>query len=189
MSEKETGGQPDQSSSGDSQDKVAYSTYQKVMGELKRAQKMLDEVKAKEEAEKAEKLAAQGKHEELIQQLKRDLEKERTDRGQDKKKFMSHLFTNQVKSLAMKAGVNQEALDDIVRVGNWGEVEFDEENLAVKPETIQQELARMQKEKSYLFSKQANPPKDVQLSNGKPVAKDPKEMSSDELIKAIKSLS
>lgn len=182
--EKETSGQPDQSASGTSGDKVAYETYRKTLEEAKRAKAEREELKARlEELEKA-KLEETGQVKELAERLKKENAELQLKFKNSAKQFGKVLLEKEVKSVASSFGVRPEALDDLVKIGPFKEFQVNED-FSVDSEKLKEILSGMRKEKPYLFVESKPAPKDVNPHGGgtSSGSVDLGKMSKEELIK------
>lgn len=171
------------------EDKVAYQTYQKTVGEVKSLKQKLSAL----EAEKAERenaiLSEQGKYKELNDSLSKKLKDLEQKNEQSTKIFAKQVFSKEAKALAIQLGAMPEAVDDLIKTGDWSEVEIDE-SFNVNEKQLKDALAKIQKAKPYYFKKDVKQVKDVNTghsaSSGSP--KDFAKMSKDELIAKLKSL-
>jgi hypothetical protein len=197
MSTQETSGQPDQAS-GENQETgtpsgsegfVKRESFMKALAEKKSAQAKLNEAMAQLKQIEEEKLSQTNQFQELAQKKSKEAEEYKAKLEQQSKTFAYKVFEKEAKNKALEMGANPKALDALIKSGDWSDVEINFETFEVNQEHLSSAIARMQKENDFFFAKSARPPKDVQPSNGSPVGKKPQEMSTDELIKAIKSLS
>lgn len=190
---KETSGQPDlvvgdtnQESGG--KDTVAYETYRKTVGEVKALKAKLSEFMAKETEREQATLAEQGKYKEALDSASKRVKDLETALDTKTKIFGRQVFTKEAKSVALQMGVRQEALDDIVKIGDWSGVEVDEE-FNINQTQLKDAISKLSKEKPYFFQKSATSPKDVNPTNSSALVgnkKNPVDMSRDDLMKAIR---
>lgn len=180
-------GTPDNSSGGTQgggNNSVSYESHQKLLAEKKAAQKKLEELEAREKEREEKALQEQGKHKELLEarekenkQLKEDLQKSRLTFGRQ-------AFESAAKSMALELGANPEALDDLIKVGDWSSVTVGD-NYQVNKEELKAALAGMQEKKPFYFTKSPKPPKDINLGGGggSPVGvSDFDKLSADEIV-------
>lgn len=159
-------GKKGEGASGEDTDQVAYSTYKKVLSEAKNTKARLAELEAEIEAQKQAKLQEEGKFKELA-----DANEKRAKEAEEKalktaKTYGQKIFTSDVKAMAKELGANPDALEDIVRIGDWSKVEFDAENHETNRDQLKAALLEMQKSKPYLFGKKVVAPKDVSPGKG-----------------------
>jgi len=171
-----------------SSDSVKYETYSRAIGEIKALKAKLNEFQAKEHEREQTVLAEQGKYKEALEGvLKSKREIEDALKAKDAA-YAKTIFQKEVKQLALTMGARKEALDDIVKVGDWSSVEIDE-SFNLNTEQLKTQIANLAKSKPYFFATGAQKPGDVHLSAGtfsgeKPV----KELTKDELIEKLKTL-
>lgn len=170
-------------------DVVKYETYSKAIGEIKALKSKLNEFQAKEHEREQTVLAEQGKYKEALENAlksKRDIEE--ALKAKDAA-YAKTVFQKEVKALAVQMGARKEALEDIVKVGDWSSVEIDESfNLNV--DQLKTQIANLAKSKPYFFTNTASKPGDVHVSAGKFESgeKSIKELSKDEIIEKLKTL-
>jgi hypothetical protein len=167
---------------------VAYETYRKTVGEVKKLKSELDSFKQKEVEREQALLAEQGKYKEALEaavKKQKELEKSLQEK---EKAYARNIFTKEAKSVAMQLGAMPEALDDIVKVGNWADVEIDEK-FEINSDQLKEAIVRLQKEKPFYFRKDSSSPRTVSSNaSGMAAKKDNKELSKDEIIAKLKSL-
>lgn len=172
-------------------DVVAYATYSKTIGELKRAKAELDVIKAKEVEREQQALSEQGKYKEALEsELKRRKELEVKLADKDKS-FARKIFKEEAKSVALQMGAMPEALEDIVKVGDWSSVEIDQETFNINQDQLKESMSKLQKDKPFYFKKDVTSPKTVNTSaSGAGARKENAntDLSKEELIAKIKSL-
>jgi alanyl-tRNA synthetase len=185
------GHQPGSSAEGkdSSSDVVKYETYSKAIGEIKALKSRLNELQAKEHEREQSLLAEQGKYKEALEgALKSKREIEDALKQKDAT-YAKTIFQKEVKALASTMGARKEALEDIVKVGDWSSVEIDAE-YNINIEQLKNQIASLAKSKPYFFSTDAKKPGDVHFSAGgfKPETKSVKELSQAEIIAKLKEL-
>lgn len=170
-------------------DVVKYETYSKAIGEIKALKSKLNEFQAKEHEREQTVLAEQGKYKEALESAlksKRDIEE--ALKAKDAA-YAKTVFQKEVKALAVSMGARKEALEDIVKVGDWSSVEIDESfNLNI--DQLKTQISNLAKSKPYFFTNTATKPGDVHVSAGKFESgeKSVKDLSKDEIIKKLKTL-
>lgn len=187
--EKEASGQPDSSSgqNQESKDTVQYDTYRKVLSEKKALQNKLAEFEAAQKASEQTKMEEQGKLKELSEALRKENEGLKKSLKDKDYKYGYHVLSNEIKSVAKSLGANDDALEDVVKLGDWTTVEITED-FAVKTDTVKEALLNMQKSKPYLFKSSKPAPNDLPLNSGKPTGSgsfDVKKLKQDDLKKLL----
>lgn len=176
--------------SGESSEKdvVKYDTYRKAIGELKTLKSKMSEYEAREQEREQSLLAEQGKFKEALESAiskKKELEQALEAK---EKAFAKKIFTKEVQEVALSLGARKDALDDIVKVGDWSSVEIDE-NFAINKEQLKAQIANLSKSKPFYFSGSATAPRDVNTSTGSaPASKKLEDMSIDELKAKLNAL-
>lgn len=170
-------------SSGESSEKdvVKYETYRKAIGELKSIKAKMSEYEAKEQEREQSVLAEQGKFKEALESaLSKKKELEQALEAKEKA-FAKKIFTKEVQEVALSLGARKDALDDIVKVGDWSSVEIDE-NFSINKEQLKSQIASLSKSKPFYFASNAAAPRDVNTtSTAAPADKKLEQMSIDEL--------
>jgi hypothetical protein len=171
-----------------SSDSVKYETYSRAIGEIKALKAKLNEFHAKEHEREQTVLAEQGKYKEALEgALKSKREIEEALKAKDAA-YARTIFQKEVKQLALTMGARKEALEDIVKVGDWSSVEIDE-SFNLNTEQLKTQLANLAKSKPYFFTTGAQKPGDVHLSAGAFSGEKPaKDLSKDEIIEKLKTL-
>lgn len=177
-------------SSGEPSEKdvVKYETYRKAIGELKSLKAKMSEYETKEQEREQSLLAEQGKFKEALESaLNKKKELEQALEAKEKA-FAKKIFTKEVQEVALSLGARKDALDDIVKVGDWSSVEIDE-NFAINKDQLKTQIANLSKSKPFYFASNASAPRDVNTSNAAaPADKKIENMSIDELKAKILAL-
>lgn len=184
------GGQPNDGSADPAGDKdvVAYTTYKKTVGEVKSLKAKLAELEAEKEVERQQRLQQEGKWKEAAEEWQKKAKDHETKSQDLLKSFGRKVFTSEAKAIAAELGANPDALDDIIKVGDWSEVEIGED-FQVDREKLKAAVTKMQQAKPFYFKQQVNPPKTVNPGNGgagSGGSKSLESMSVDELIKVAR---
>lgn len=173
-------------------DVVAYDTYRRTVGEVKALKSKLAELEAEREAERQAKLSEQGKYKEQAEELLKKL----AEKDQQVKKvvttFGRKVFEQEAKSLALGLGARQDALDDILKVGNFSDVEAEidpDNNFSINKDQLKLKLEELAKTKPFYFQKTTEPVKDL-IPNSKVTSgnKSIKDMSLEELRELAKQI-
>ena len=158
---KGSGGAPVETASGvdteviqtkTEKDVVAYETHKKLLSEAKRAKEMLELERAEKQKLIEEKLAAEGKKDELLESYKKKL----ADYEQKTKKvvgsFSQRVLTAAISQEAAKEGcVN---VEDLIRLSDLSELaDSMDEDFGVDTEKVKELVARSKKDRAYLFNK------------------------------------
>lgn len=164
-----------------SQDVVKYDTYRKAVGEVKSLKQRLSEYETREQEREQAVLAEQGKFKEALESaLSKKKELEQAIEAKEKA-FAKKIFTKEVQEVALQFGARKEALEDIVKVGDWSTVEIDE-NFTINKDQLKNQIATLAKAKPFYFSNTAAAPRDVQnVSRAAPKEKGIDEMTADEI--------
>lgn len=170
------------------QDTVKYETYRKAVGEVKSAKAKIAEYEARESEREQTVLAEQGKYKEALEsERKKSLEFKAALDAKDKA-FAKKVFTKEIEAVALTFGARKEALEDIVKVGDWSGVEIDE-NFSINQEQLKAQISNLSKSKPFYFVSNAAAPRDVNTSSsGAPSSKSVNEMSVDEIKAQLRNL-
>jgi hypothetical protein len=179
----ETGGQ----NGGKKEDVVAHATYLKVLNEAKAAKAKLAEAEAERERERQAKLEQEGKFKEAADEWKKKFEETEKKAMSFVKTYGQKVFASETKSVALELGANPDALEDIIKTGDWSEVEIGND-FSVDREKLKAAVSKMQQAKPWFFKSQVSAPKDVTPGQKPPAAgtKSIEQMSVDELIEYTK---
>jgi hypothetical protein len=170
-------------------DTVAYDTYRKAIGELKSIKAKMSEYEAKESQREQSLLAEQGKYKEALDNtVKKQRELELALEAKDKA-FAKKVFTKEVEAVALQFGARKEALEDIVKVGDWSTVEIDE-NFSINQEQLKAQITALSKAKPFYFVSTAAAPRDVNTSSSGavPSSKSVNELSKAEILSLLSDL-
>lgn len=182
--------QPSVNASGEPSEKdvVKYETYRKAIGELKALKSKIGEYETREQEREQSLLAEQGKYKEALETtVKKQRELEAALEAKEKA-FAKKIFTKEVQELAIQFGARKEALEDIVKVGDWSAVEIDE-NFSINKDQLKNQIASLAKSKPFYFVSNANPPRDVNTApTGAPSGKSVQELSKDEILAQLRNL-
>jgi small-conductance mechanosensitive channel len=187
--EENQGSVTHQNASGDDEkDVVAYSTYRKTVGEVKSLKAKLAEIEAEREQERQSKLAEQGKYKEQAEELLKKLSEKDSQVKKVVNTFGRKVFETEAKSLALGLGARPEAVDDILKVGAWDDVEIDEE-FNVNKEQLKLKIEELSKSKPYFFGGNPKAPQSVIPSSNLDVSKtDLSKLSMEELRELAKKI-
>lgn len=179
---------PPSGSADQTNDVVAYDTYRRTVGEVKNLKAKLAEIEAEREHERLAKLSEQGKYKEQSEDLLKKLNEKDLQVKKVVSTFGRKVFESEAKSLALGLGAKPEAIDDILKVGAWDEVEIDEQ-FNVNKDQLKLKLEELVKSKPYFFGGNPKAPESIipakQLSNGK---MDFSKMSMEELREIAKQI-
>lgn len=152
-------GQPDPQASG-TEDKVAYTTYQKVLSEKKKMAEKLGELEAKFQELESNKLQEQGKFKEIAEAKAKEADEWKKKATQIAHATASHVKENALKLKAQELGMVPKAIEKLPALVNLDEIEL-EDGFKVNQEKVTNILSGLQKEHDYLFKKTVAPTKDV----------------------------
>jgi hypothetical protein len=186
MSENIPSGNPELVSDlPEKKDSVAYETFSKLLGEKKKLQSEMSEMKAIKDQLEADKLQAEGKWKELAENNKKLVDEYKSKNLNIVKNVSEKAIRSQFLREAEKLGcVDAEtamkvcSFDDLEVTEDF---EFDSQKLIVK-------IQELTKTKPFLFKKDFKLPKDVQPTNSQPATKSISAMSTDELLKQYKEI-
>jgi hypothetical protein len=191
--EANSGGAAGSENVGDSQpgkNSVKYETYKRTVDEVKSLKAELESFRTKESERESKALAEQGKFKEALDgALKEKLDLKQKLEAKEKS-FAKSMFEAEAKKMALEFGAMPDALDDIVKVGDWSSVEIDTDNFRINSDQLKESMSKLQKEKSFFFKKNAQAPNDVHTSasGSMPKAKGLGELSKDEIMAQLKAL-
>lgn len=196
--ENPSNGQPEHQVDDSSQeskqkdDVVAYSTYSKVMGTLKKRESELNEVRSRLENIELEKKQAEGNKDEVIQELRSKLTDAEKAQQQIKHKYAWNTLEGQIKTAAVQQGcVNPDKLIRLLEEDDLKAIEVGDD-FRVNSDDLTRLLEKAKKDHSDigLFGK-----KNVNVNDVTPKIGNPKtekkynslaEKASDLLMKNIK---
>lgn len=170
-------------------DSVAYDTYRRAIGEVKSLKAKLQEIATKETEREQALLTEQGKYKESLD-LSLKKQKELEDKlNKQTKSFATQLFSKEAKSVALQLGARQEALDDIIKVGDWNEVEIDE-NFNINSDSLKNSMTKLMQSKPFYFQRAQGSVKDIQTSASGAVGggKQISEMSQQEIEAQLRKM-
>ena len=156
-------GASDQSSGVDQDSKpnsVQYSTYQKVLSEAKSAKERLRELEQKEVEREEKRLLEQGELKALLEKRDKELKELAEKRNKEVKAFGYKVFSTEAKQVALEMGANPEALEDIIKVGDFNDVEIGDDFTPNKDQ-LKSAISKMQQSKPFYFKKNVSATKDV----------------------------
>jgi len=174
--------------SGQGKDTVAYDTYRKTVSEVKSLKSKLAELQAEKEAESQAKLAEQGKWKERAELAETKLKEEQKKAHMILQNFGKKALEGVVQSEALKLGAKPEAVEDILKLADFSDVEIDE-TFNIKADQVSLKLKEFSTKKPYLFSTNAKGVSDV-VPNSKANSgtKSLDEMSVEEIKQFVKTL-
>lgn len=169
-------------------DMVAYETYRRTVGEVKALKAKLAELQAQREAEEQQRLAEQGKWKEKAELLERALKEKDQKFETVVNNFAKKIFTESAKQVAMQVGVRKEAIDDVLKVADFSDIEIGED-FSVNQEQLKSKLEELSKQKPWFFEKQKPQVSPVLPSTQAPlVTKKLEDLSWEELRALAKQL-
>lgn len=170
-----------------SKDTVSYASYQKLLGEKKAMQAKVEEFSKRMEAIEAEKLESAGKLKELNDHLKKQLTEKEALLNKATKTFGEKVLKNSFVAKAKELGCVSP--DDLWNLTDKSGIEIGAD-YSFKEEDLVSVIQQKQKEKSFLFQKEAVAPRDgTPVSKvGSPVAKPLADKSPEELVAMLKAL-
>lgn len=179
----------DQKASGEpsKEDKVAYATYQKVLGEKKRKDQELEQALNKLKEFEQKDLEAKGKDKELIEALRKEKAITEEKLMKTVQTFANKSVSQQIANEAIKHGCVD--TDLLMKAIDSKAMQFDEETFSVNPEDLKREVEKVMKAKPFLFNKSGPKVHDMPLtSQGPGMVAEKKKLTIDEMAKIAASL-
>jgi hypothetical protein len=163
-------------------DSVQYETYQKVLAEKKRMQQDREEIAAKLKKFEDKELEAQGKHQELLESLRKDNKDKEDKLSKVVQTFAMKTVESQIIAEAQKHGcLDNEALLKLIDINA---LEVDMDKMQVNADDLNREMEKVIKARNYLFKKNGPKFNDVTPGNNAPISKSLADMSKDDLLNA-----
>ncbi|MEJ5328406.1 MAG: hypothetical protein WHU54_09210 [Candidatus Bathyarchaeia archaeon] len=131
-------------------DFVAYDTYRRAVGEVKALKAKLNELLAQKEAEEQQRLAEQGRWKEKAELLEKTLREKDERLNNVVSTFARRVFEESVKQVAQDVGVRKEAVQDVLRVADFSDIEVTED-FTVNQQQLKAKLEALAKEKPWFF--------------------------------------
>ena len=124
-----SGDQPNPvSDNSEGKDKVAYETYRKVLGEKKKRDAEVQELRDRLNAIELDKKQAEGNKDEVIASLRSELEKSKSQVSETKKNFAWNIMQSQIKSEAVNRGCkNPDGLIRLLSKDDLASIEIDDQ--------------------------------------------------------------
>lgn len=166
---------------------VAYETYRRTVSQLKQLKEQFEKVQTQLSEKQIHEDKEKGRLSEVVTALETQLKKEKESKNSVLKAVISSNLDSSVKLTAQKYGIRSEALDDVLKLGDWSSVDFDEQTLKPDQSQIEKALEELAKTKSYLFQKQAKPIFGVTTGSGNSAEPDLKKLNKEDLLKALAS--
>jgi hypothetical protein len=171
-------------------DTVAYESFKKSVEAEKKARERAQLLEAELNAYKTKELEAQGKYEEITQTLKQQLQEKELALKQERERYAWNTVTGAIKSEAIKHGCKSP--EKLIRLFDKTDFEtLRAENGEIDSDSLTRLMDKAKKENDFLFTSPAIKINDVNPRGSapeKPSVKNPKEMTKEELEKAILSL-
>ena len=170
-------------------DQVSYDSYKRVLDEKKRTQeklKELEDFKAKIEMDEKER---QGKHTEVIEALRAENLKLKSEFDQKTQSFAYSKFEDQIKNYAVKEGcVNPDKLMRLLTKEQMKSVEI-ADNFQVNKDDLKRLIDGLKDEHSDIGLFKATNPNFIPVTGGTKVQSTSLgEMSKDEILEKLRSL-
>jgi hypothetical protein len=146
--------------SDDKKDVVAYDTYRRTVGEVKSLKAKLAELEAEREQQEQLKLAEQGKYKEQAETLFKKLSEKEEQVKKVVTTFGRKVFETEAKGLALGLGAKPEAVEDILKVGSWDDVEIDDQ-FNVNKDQLKNKIEELAKSKPWFFGGNPKAPQSV----------------------------
>lgn len=190
MENNETVSQSSDSSAAEEQKQVSYETYRRAVGEVKQLKQKLNELLAQKEAEEQARLAEQGKWKEKAELLERSLKEKENKFSEVVNQFAKRIFTESAKQVAAQVGVKKEAIDDVLKVADFSDVEIGED-FSIDSNKLKAKFEELAKHKPWYFEHKSEPIKtlpslNANISDGQ--KKNLADLSWDELKQLAKQI-
>jgi len=144
------------------EDKVAYETYKKILSEKKNAQTKLEEMKSELEKLRTEKLQAEGKKDELLEDYKTKYETAKKELTEKDQKFAWSKISSAIETEALKHGcLNTKKFLQLLNDNELSSLELDD-NYSVNEQSLKSLIEQGKKENDFLFKK------NVSIADGQP---------------------
>jgi len=150
--------------SDEKKDLVAYETYRRAIGEVKQLKAKLAEIEAEREREQQSKLAEQGKYKEQAESLLKKLSEKDEQIKSIVSSFGKRVFETEAKSIALGLGARPEAIDDILKVGNWDDIEIDN-NFNINKDQLRMKIDDLLKSKPWFSVSNTKAPQSIIPTN------------------------
>jgi predicted RNase H-like nuclease (RuvC/YqgF family) len=188
-----------QKASGDSQhdirdiqvkDSVSYDSHKKLLGEKKALQTKFEHMQTEIESHRQDKLSAEGKKDDVITSLRKQLDDKSKEAKELKNNFAWNTIQGQIKNEASAQGcVNPNKLIKLLSKYQIGGIEIDDEfNVNVTDLTKLISDAKKEHSDIGLFSERKINVSDVQGKAPKPKTKGFDDMTQEELTEELKKL-
>lgn len=166
----------------DNKDVVAYETYRKTLGLAKKREQELEAERAEKQKLLEEKLAVEGKKDELIESWKKKYEALENKTKKAVGSFSYKVLASAISQEAVKEGCIN--VNDLIQLTDLGAVNMDDE-FNVDQEQVKEMILRNKKERPYLFANKTSAPNTGIPANGKDAFKadDWKKMSQKDMAK------
>lgn len=193
-------GQPDLAGGNqpNTQDTVAYSSYQKLLTEKKRRDQENEALRKQLESVHNEKLEAEGNKDEVIANLRAQNQKLESDRETDRNKFRWSKVEARIREEATRRGcTNPDALLKLIDDEDLDKIQVDE-RFNVDTQSLSSVMDVVQKKNTFVFGKEAKPVRDLPISPGggvPPASRtssaldEAAQLSSDQIISKLRDMS
>lgn len=186
-----SGSQEQVSDNSSGEDKVAYETYKKVLGEKKKMQSEFLSMQEKLKAIELEKQQAEGNKDDVINSLRTQLNEEKSQKQEIKKNFVWNTIQGQIKNEAISQGcVNPDKLIKLMSKDDLASVEIDDSfNVNREDLTRLMDEAKKQHADIGLFKSKRSEVHDVTSHNiPKAPVKSKEELSKDEIKQQLRNM-
>ncbi len=156
-----------------------------LLGVNKNLKSELEEIKSKFDELENNRLASEGKKDDLLKKLQENLSEKEKALKTMQAKYAYNVVTNQVKTFAEKAGCLN--ADHLLKLGDLSTLEVDE-NFNVPQDGIKGFIESLQKEAPYLFKKDAPNINDKKPTANVTTKKPLDQMTKEEILEELKKL-
>lgn len=178
--------------SGNGKDVVAYDTYKKAIGEVKKLKEALDSVMSERQQAEQAALAEQGKYKEIADKYEKELKQTQDLLRKKDSMFVEQNLKQSVARIAKELGAKDEAVDEIFTVGRAKEyfksIEV-KDDYSVNTDHVKAAMSELAQKSPWFFQNKAQAPKDVVIGGTKVTTDtDIKNMPKEKLLEAYKNL-
>jgi predicted RNase H-like nuclease (RuvC/YqgF family) len=172
------------------EDKVSYDSFRKSVEAEKNARKRAQELEQRVQDFERKEMEAKGQYEKLVQQLKEENDRLKTDVKKERETYLWERVTTGIKTEAAKAGCQSpDKLIKLLDKNDFETLQADADGYNLKQESLSALIEKAKKENSFLFSApsvkiaDASPSSRVQTQ----VSKSLDQMSKEEILAQLRN--
>lgn len=146
------------------EDKVSYDSFRKSVEAEKNARKRAQDLESRVQEFERKEMEAKGQYEKLVQQLKDENERLKTDVKKERETYLWERVTTGIKTEAMKAGCQSpDKLIKLLDKTDFETLQADADGYNLKQESLSALIEKAKKENGFLFS-----PAQVKINDASP---------------------